>query len=46
VFTVRGKRIPRNGENKKKKKKNKKLDNVNKVTTFAVPTNREPLNGC
>ena len=33
-------------EKTKKKKKNKKLDNVNKVTTFAVPTNREPLNGC
>jgi hypothetical protein len=46
VFTGNGKQIPLKGENKKKKKKNKKLDNVNKVTTFAVPTNREPLNGC
>jgi hypothetical protein len=30
----------------KRKKRNKILDNIKMITTFAVPTNREPLNGC
>ena len=34
-----------NQKNKKKKAK-KKLDNVKKILTFAVPTNRELINGC
>jgi hypothetical protein len=37
--------FPETEKNKKKKAK-KKLDNVKKILTFAVPTNRELINGC
>jgi hypothetical protein len=45
VFTGNGKRVPLT-RNKKEKKFNKKLDNIKKLLTFAVPTNRESPNGC
>ena len=46
VFTGNGKRVLKRATNRKKKKENKILDNIKIITTFAVPTNREPLNGC
>jgi hypothetical protein len=33
-------------QKRKRKKFAKKLDNIRKILTFAVPTNRESANGC